>query len=334
MHLVFVVQTHTAPQQIAKLLAALNQGVPDRTIIVSHDGDLEELQEIAAEHQVDKLMRGHGGRGRFGLLESYLDALRWLRENGRAYDWVVHLSGQDYPVAPLVQFSDVLATSAYDGYFYHFLAFDEADKCGPMVWSRTEAENRYLFQYDLLSANAGLVVRALTRLPRLILDQTRSTRLSSSYGLVIGRRAEQTPFSQEFRCYGGSYWQIIRKRCVDYLLDFTDSQPAIVDYFRRVLNPDEAMLQSILLNSARFNISKNELRYYDFDNSHLGHPRVLTRNKIVQVAQSGFYFARKIDIGKDPQILDWIDETVLRQNVALIFSGWGVAASIPTSWLA
>ncbi|HEX5862957.1 MAG TPA: hypothetical protein VF014_01600 [Casimicrobiaceae bacterium] len=91
----------------------------------------------------------------------------------------------------------------------------------------------------------SLIERAALRLPKLALARTRDYRLSTSFGLGLGRRAERTPFSSEFRLYAGSYWNIIRRECAETLIDFVDENPDIVDYFRQVILPDESFVQTI-----------------------------------------------------------------------------------------
>ena len=79
-------------------------------------------------------------------------------------------------------------------------------------------------------APLSLIERAALRLPKLALARTRDYRLSTSFGLGLGRRAERTPFSSEFRLYAGSYWNIIRRECAEIFIHFVDENPDIVDY--------------------------------------------------------------------------------------------------------
>jgi hypothetical protein len=239
-------------------------------------------------------------------------ALRWLHRSGNSYDWVVLLSGQDYPIRPLSELRIALARSQVDGYVYSFDPLDERFAgSGRMAWSVDEAKDRYFFRYGSLSDDLSTVGRALLRLPRQVLAQTRSYRINTSFGLAVGRRARTTPFSPELRLYVGSYWHIIRRKCAESLVRFVDENPDIVDYFRHVVLPDEAFIQTILLNNKRFRLSPDDLRYYDFTKSHHGHSKTLAPADLEPAFASRCFFARKFDMTAHPGILDGLDRKVL-----------------------
>ncbi len=86
--------------------------------------------------------------------------------------------------------------------------------------------------------------------------------------------------------------------------------PTIVDYFRHVVLPDEAFIQTILLNND-FKLSPDDLRYYDFTKSRHGHSRVLGPSDLAPALASRSFFARKFDTTITPKILDRLDDNVL-----------------------
>jgi hypothetical protein len=307
MRIAFVIQTYRLFDQVARLIGALQQGCPDCIVVVTHNHLGENIENLTRRVRVTKVLPAIPGRGRFGLVDSYLSALRWLERSGQQYDWVVLLSGQDYPIRPLGQFVDELRRSAFDGYFYHFDPLDpQAARRGRMTWPAKEGENRYLFRYVVLKDELSVAHRALIRGPRLALDLTRNYRLNTSFGLSLGRRAQKTPFSADFRLVAGSYWHIIRRECSEALLEFVDENPDVVDYFRQVILPDECFLQTVLLNNG-FSISADDLRYFDFRGSRHGHPKTLGPTDLDAAFASRCFFARKFDITLHPGILDRLD---------------------------
>ena len=247
MRIAFVVQTYRALDQVGRLVDTLNRGCPDCLIVITHSGPADGLAKLAREHRISRILPAIPGRGRFGLVDSYLCALRWLRRQDVPYDWIVLLSGQDYPIRPLAEFSDAMQRSAMDGFFYHFKPLAErAARGGPFDWPREECVDRYFFRYASLKDELSLAERALLRLPRKALALSRNYRLHTTYGLSFGRRVEALPFSQDFELHGGSYWHTIRRECGESLLDFVDENPTIVDYFRHVILPDETFIPTVL----------------------------------------------------------------------------------------
>ena len=310
MRIGFVLQTYRSLDQVGRLVDTLNKGCPDSLIVITHSGPRDGLAELTRKHRISHVLPAVSGRGQFGLVDSYLSALRWLRRQSLSYDWIVLLSGQDYPIRPLTEFTQVLERSQHDGYFYHFDPLDGGTGSGPLSWSREEAIDRYFFRYACLKDDLSATQRALLRIPRQALALTHQYRLNTSFGLRLGRRAA-TPFSPDFRLYGGNYWHTIRRECAEAVLDFVDENPNVVDHFRHVVLPDESFIQTVLLNAKQFRISSSDLRYFDFSNSHLGHSKILGPADLESVFASKCYFGRKFDAVSHPTILDILDEKVL-----------------------
>ena len=311
MRIGFVLQTYRALGQVGRLVDTLNKGCPDNLIVITHSGSRDGLEALTREHRISHILPAVPGRGQFGLVDSYLSALRWLRRQNQSYDWIVLLSGQDYPIRPLAEFAQALERSQHDGYFYHFDPLADAGAGGgPISWSREEAIDRYFFRYACVKDDLSVAQRALLRIPRQALALTHKYRLNTSFGLRIGRRAE-TPFSPDFRLYGGNYWHTIRRECAEAVLDFVDENPNVVDHFRNVVLPDEAFIPTVLLNAKTFQISSSDLRYFDFSNSHLGHSKILGPADLEPVFASQCYFGRKFDAAAHPTILDILDAKVL-----------------------
>ena len=314
MRIAYVLQTYRLLDQVGRLIDTLRRGCPDDLIVVVHSGSRDELAALACKHRIDCMLTAAPARGRFGLVDGYMSALRWLQRQGTPYDWVVLLSGQDYPIQPLSEFRKTLMQSPVDGYFYFFDPLDpRAAGSGRMAWPANEAENRYFFRYGSLTDNLSLAGRAALKLAKEALALTRSYRINTSFGLALGRRAKATPFGGQLRLYAGSYWHIIRRECAEALVSFADSNPDVVDHFRHVILPDEAFIQTILVNNNTFRLSSDDLRYYDFSHSRHGHSKTLGPADLPAAFASQCFFARKFDMAAHPGILDDLDRRVRAQ---------------------
>ncbi|AMJ61083.1 hypothetical protein AXW83_12990 [Bosea sp. PAMC 26642] len=110
----------------------------------------------------------------------------------------------------------------------------------------------------------------------------------------------------------------IRRACAEYLLQFVESNPDIVAYYQRTLVPDESFAHTVLFNSRLFNISKEELRYYDFSRSRHGRSKIINDSDIPSLIQSGFYIARKFDIETHPGILNRVDVAIEKSQLRVL----------------
>jgi hypothetical protein len=302
--MLFLIQSHKDPDQLARLVRTLRAGCPDCTVLISHDFRATPLPRATFGGDGDvHVIQGKGGRGDFTIVDGYLAALRWLRDNKVDYSWVTNLSGQDYPVASLANFTRELASAPHDGFLHH---------SAELALSRPDGYDRYYFQYRKLKETLSVTERALLRVPRVALERLSAPyRINTSYGLMVGRRAKPAPFNADFRCYAGSYWHTIRRRCANYLLDFVEEQPALVDYLKRVLVPDECFFQTVLVNHPGFRFVNDNRRYFDMRGARHGHPKVMTDDDMPKFVGGRYFFARKFEWSNGTALLDRLDRYAL-----------------------
>jgi hypothetical protein len=302
--MLFLIQSHKDPDQLARLVGTLRKGCPDSVVLVSHDVHATPLpRRVFGGDTNVHVIQGKGGRGDFTIVDGYLAALRWLRDNRIHYTWITNLSGQDYPVSSLAAFAEELSAAPHDGFLHHSTELAQDPRDG---------YDRYYFQYRKLKNSLSLAERAMLRLPRVALERFSAPyRINTSYGLMIGRRAHPSPFNAEFRCYAGSYWHTIRRRCAEYLLDFVDAKPDLVAYLQRVLVPDECFFQTVLANHPGFRFVNDNRRYFDMRGARHGHPKVMTEDDLPKFLGGRYFFARKFERSNGLALLDRLDQYAL-----------------------
>lgn len=312
MTIAFVIQTYsgTGLEQIERLAATLARGLPQRLTIVSHRGSDAELQRLRAHEAIDCVLPSPGGRAGFGLVDSVISCMRWLEKQPKSYDWLVVASGVDYPLRPLHELEAELSAATCDGFFHHFNAMDAAQAAAePMCWTPKLAVDRYHFQYALLKENVSRLERAVLKLPRMASEMTRSLRLHSSFSLMIGTRPAQLPFNEGFKLYGGDHWMIFNRNAANVALEFVDTRPDLVEYFRHVVAPQEAFLPTVFANDPRLVLASRQLRYIEFGGLH-GHATEFGASDLERVLASGCYMARKFSLRKTPELFEQLDARI------------------------
>jgi hypothetical protein len=235
-------------------------------------------------------------------LRPYFAALHRIAATGFDADWVVYLSAQDYPTQPLAALATRLASSGADGFLTWWEAFGRDNPWG----RRRQGLYRYAYRYApaprWLAPHLG-ALRFVNRLQRAIHIQT-------TYGPLVGRRARRTPFSERRVCYAGSQWTILARPCIEFLAEALHRERELLAHYERCLVPDESVVQTLLVNSGRFRLINDSLRYQEVGGNRDGSARVLTAADLPALADPRYFFARKFAVETDESVLDRLDERI------------------------
>ncbi len=304
---VYLIRTHRDPPQILRLVRAIKRGSPEARVLVWHDasaspidpGPFAELSEVAVFADPEPTQRGG-----FSMVEGYFRAIDRLLAEEPRFDWLLYLSGQDYPTQPLQETERFLAASGCDGFIRHW---DIRSRDG--LWGKSRrGVRRYHYRYSTPPAWTHPWLRALSK----VNDLQTWVHLYFTYGVQVGVRARRLPFGPGFPCYAGLQWHALSRACVEYLAEFRRTAPAVIDHYRQTILPDESLFQTALVNSGRFRLVDDDRRYYDFTGSRDGHPRTLTVADLPRITGGGYHFARKLDLRRDPELFDRLDEAIQR----------------------
>jgi len=252
--------------------------------------------------------------GDFSLVKAAMLGIQWILQN-REFDWLIWISGQDYPIKPISRIEEELSASSFDGYVEAFLHDD------PAHWPMGEGFDRYFFQYLGLPRFAywhriPLTVRTALARARTNFNGAQSlVRIRGRYRnhpSQIGLRSLRTPFSHDFRCWGGYNWFNLSRPCVVYLKRFADDHPDMARYYSRTPLPEESFFQSILFNAKSFKIAPSSKRFINWNRGvkHGTSPDAITASQIVELIDSDAWFARKFDVSVSAGALDLLDTVV------------------------
>jgi len=299
MRVAYFVQSHCQPAQVQRLLGRLRAGSPDSVLVVGHCPaalplDEGELRRLGALHF---LHRRRASRGYWSLVEPYLDAVALLGERGIDYDWLVYLSGADYPLRPVAAIEADLAASSYDGY----ITWQRADGRAP-DGRRKQGIVRYRYRYVDLPR-----VPTLLRMLRPLNNVQSFFHVHLSYGPRLGRRCGTFRAPGERAVYRGAQWTTLRRACAERLLAVAREEPALVEWFEHTVCPDEAFAQTVLVADPQFRLRNDSRRFVHGQCDRSGHPGTLTTADLGDLLDSGCDFGRKVDPDVDTALLDALD---------------------------
>ena len=302
MKVLYFIQSHKNPAQIYRLVKVIKKSSPNSSILLSHDFSNCQLNPRKLEQFSGvELIERHkpARRGDDSVLNIYLEAVERSLEYNYDFDWLVCLSGQDYPIRPLTEIEEFLATTEYDGFLQHWEVLSEASP-----WGIAAGRKRFYAQYISLPQWTKWWLRKLSRIEPLLPFLCVQWRFA-----LIGLKARTTPYSDSFKCYGGWYWNTLSRKCVEFLRDYLQEHPELLKFYRRTLAPEESLPATVLINN-NFNLSNDCLRYLKFPSELFGYAQSLTVDDYCELVGSKAHFARKFAPESDSKILDLLDRVI------------------------
>jgi hypothetical protein len=316
--MVYYMPTHRAPDQVTRLVELIKEGSPGSVVLISHDAssaeplDTRRLQALPDVH----VLVEKGGYGDFSHLDRFFAAIDWLDDHGIDYDWLENITGQEYPLRPLADIEDDLATCGIDGYLLYSPVFPDDTPAGAdqgsapkfRLCAPRDADTRYRYRHWRIGRPSAKKQRWLRPLMGLNLLQP-WVRVSLAYS-AVGVRRRKTEFGENFICYGGWFMSTLTAECARYVRDYAKENPRTVEFFKTVLAPEEVFLQTVLVNSGKFRFEPDSKRYINFRGSRNSHSNRLGVADLEEMLASGANWARKFDTAYDAQVLDILDHRV------------------------
>ena len=130
---VYLILTHTNPEQILRLVKSLSSGNSASHIVIHHNYSCSDLctdpfERFNNVHLVEDPVCVRWGE--FSLTQAVLHSIEWISRKFK-FNWLVFISGQDYPIQPIREIEKFLNTTNYDG-FIRAVPLEKAIPCGPV----------------------------------------------------------------------------------------------------------------------------------------------------------------------------------------------------------
>jgi hypothetical protein len=323
MRLAYFITSYGDGVQLLRLVRVLRAGDPAAEIVVQHDETHHALDRGPLDALgVHVLLSPETiGWGDITLDRARWRVFGWILEH-LDVDWVMMLSEQDHPTAPLGVLRDRLSAAASNGADVVMESWRLDDIPDPEI--RVEAEQRYRFRwYALPTAGiarrlprplATLVGRAAGVLVHRLRKHGMPVRLALAMPAVgvparIAFRALRTPFDRDHPCWHNSCWFALDRRAMQAVVTRVEADPALVHYYERTVIPVESMVATILGNDPSIRVEHESLHTIRWSDHRSGRPDVFTVEDVPMLVAAPHPFARKF--GADPRVLDALADHVL-----------------------
>jgi hypothetical protein len=287
--LTYLILAHKNPAQLARLIKALASGGGEFFIHLDKRCNprpfLDSLtfpQQITAVHFIRNNVALFSPP-HYALVRAILNSLSEILSLSTGFDYLILLSGQDYPLKTNEQIKAHFTRNRGGEFLEGFPLPADPARTKDEFNFRMGRVQRYHFD-DLFR---GKYIKGTNRLARWILPPKK--------------------FPSGYTPYWGSTWWRITYGCATFILDFAKNNDSFIRFFRFANCPDEFVFHTIVLNSPfSANVVDDNLTFIDWSAGGF-HPKVLTSEDFKNLATAEKLFARKFDIDTDSRVLDLID---------------------------
>lgn len=302
----YLILAHKHPEQLARLVRGLSTG--KTSFFVHVDGKTGDetygqmVRRLGDLPNVQFLERQKVYWGQFSLVDATIKGIKEIVDGDVPFDYIVFLSGQDYPIKSNLHIEKTLRENEPYSFMEYFSLPDAR-------WHDGDIENGGLERVEYWHFHLfGRVLRFPAK------RRFRYRIFSLLWSILIFFFPIKRKFPTGFKPFGGSAFWCLSRDGADYLVRFVEQNRAYVNFFRRVLIPDEIFFQTILLNTPLKNrVINDNLRYIRWVGSS-SHPEILRTDDFEEIARSPELFARKFDATVDACVLDMIDRKLLSED--------------------
>jgi hypothetical protein len=279
MKIAYIVSAYKNPEQVVRLIRRLDSDdvhffvhVDKKTGDDDYRRIVDPLARVGNAHFLDRHRCYWGG---FGHVQATMKGIAASIRSGIGFDYVVLLTGQDYPIATNSQIKEFFSKSDGRSFMAHFPLPSQEWEGGGLA---------RIDRWHLRLRSRHYVVAPH---PRIGLERT---------------------FPAGLRPFGGSAYWCLSGSCIEYVERFIRHNPPFVRFFRYVDVPDEIFFHTILMNSPlKEGVIDDDLRYVEWREWNDARPAVLGKGDFERIMKCGKLFARKFDMHEDAEILDLID---------------------------
>ena len=297
MRIAYLVISHGDPAQVLRLVRALREG-PSSHVYVRHDERRSRLdrRELDAAGGIQLRDAIDVEWGDWSYLRMLLDALERIRAELDP-DWVLVVSGQDYPLRPLPEIEARLESAHNDAFIG--LAW-ELETGQPPPSPADDFFRRYAYRHVRVPA-------WMPHLPGRLGGLAYLRELPPPLRPRLGLRSPRLPFGPDLRCWVSGDWPLLGRRALAALLEAAREKQALMRHLRWTIAPSESFFATVLMNEPGLSVSGDDHRFVSFGPG-AARPDLLTSADLERLVASGAHFARKFDAGVDAAVLDRLDE--------------------------
>jgi hypothetical protein len=297
MKIAYLILAHNNPGHLSRLTRALTAQNNAVFIHIDKKADIRPFLKIGAEniHFTPKRVPVYWGD--FSTTEAILLLINAAMAMPERYDYLVLISGSDYPVRTPAQMET-------------YLLKNRGCEFINMVMMPSKAASKSLSWLTDYRPRPGLKGKLIAQVRRVLIKSG-----------IISRGRDYKAYFGGLTPYAGSTWWALTHDACSYIQNFVARHPRIMKFYANTTLSDEMVFQTILGNSHFKDNVRRNLTYTDWS---MGGPhpsdiemrhvdrirseRVLTANDVY--GQGELFFVRKV---RKPDVVDQLEQFLQTQ---------------------
>lgn len=303
MKLAFLISAHTDAQHLLRLVNSLPLD-SDKYIHIDLKADLNAFSAVAAQDNVQIINERYNVMwGSFLQVNFQRALMRAALSSGVNYDYLITLSGLDYPLWSNERIIRFFEKNKGREFIQGLRVKEQGDT---KLYQEYRFLNNHYWKYGTLKSKFRVAIR------------------KTIYALGFRKPLSVMCDGISYDLYKGSDWWAITGNLAKYFMDFYDTHPAFISYFKNSFSPNETIWQTIAFHSKYTDkcilsvgqINKLEevtpLTYIEYGDDI----KVFTEDDFDTLFKSDKMFCRKVVTGKSDKLMDMIDR--YRQSYSII----------------
>jgi hypothetical protein len=256
MKIAYLVTAYNNPAHLHRLLQAIVTPSSAAYVHVDAKFDIEpfERNQFHGVHFVKPRVAVYWGE--FTMVEAILRLIASALGSQEQYDYLILISGTDYPIRPIPELEAFLGKNA-GTQFISLVKMPDEEVSKPLTRLR---------HYKVLSGNPFAIPLKLAR--RALIQS----------GVLPAQRSFEAALKERQPYAGSTWWALTRDAC-RYVLDFVERETAFVRFYRNTWFPDEGMIHTIIGNSPFAPRTRRNLTYTDWS-ARGAHPEMINAEHV------------------------------------------------------
>jgi hypothetical protein len=285
----YLILAHKSPKQLQILIDSLSFSESRAYIHVDAKAWIWEIMNLKGAMYVTK--RTSIEWGGFSMVQATLDAFSEILPFMQAWDHLVIMSWQDFPIKSPSYITSFLNQHKWKSFIEYRIQPNNE-------WNILNRVIRYHFHDLHIPEWIDKFIKKMIS-PLYPVQSIRNQAFCYIWQRIVNfLLPAKTYLVHNYKIYWGSSWQIISMWHVEYILNFLETQKGrrFRKEFLTVAGPDELFFQTILLNSSCQDSIINNLQWYIDWKKWPWLPRILDQTDISMIKDSWKLFARKFDL--------------------------------------